>query len=609
MVAPTLVALVLLGASPPHPRVDVSAMKEAMEAPTDDYSSASAYAHFLRARLLSLQGEHAHSVEQLRLALASDPGRPELVLSLAEAQARSGSPARAEATVRGLLERRPDHVPALLFLGRLLYETDRPQRAREVLERVRKLAPREQEPYLLLAEMSLESGHPDDAVRTVQALADLNRDTTGLRRLGMALLDRGEPETARALLERTVQIDPGDAEAQGALGEALEALGRPAEADAAYGRALERDPDSRDVLLRAGRLALRSGSEARARAYLDRLASLDIGPEQSLRIALTWLSAGKPVPAIRVLEQAHTGSDDPRLLLALGLVQGKVGRWADAARAYGQVPIGAAGWKDAVVQRGLALARAGEPDAAERATAEALKQAPGDVTLEAGHAAVLEAIGQPARAEQFLQARIRASGSPSSLVTALSQIFSRTGAHAEAVSVLTEALKAHPRDEELLYALGAVLARSGATQQAIARMRELLEVNPQNAAALNFIGYTLADHGEQLDEAERLVRRALAIHPDSGAYLDSLGWVQFRRGDMVRAASTLERAAELEPDEPTILEHLGDAYGGVSRRDAAVAAYRRALEAMRTTDDPTARERTAVVERKLKALASPVADR
>jgi len=608
VVAPVLVALVVLGASQAHPRVDVSAMKEAMQAPTDDYSSASAYAHFLRARLLALQGEHGKSVEQLRLALASDPGRTELVLALAEAQARSGSPAKAEATVRGLLERRPDHVPALLFLGRLLYETDRPQRAREVLDRARKLAPREQEPYLLLAEMSLESGHPDDAVRTVQALADLNRDTTGLRRLGMALLDRGEPETARALLERTVQIDPGDAEAQGALGEALEALGRPADAEAAYGRALERDPDSREVLLRAGRLALRSGSEPRARAYLDRLASLDIGPEQSLRIALTWLSAGKPAPAIRVLEQARAGSDDPRLLLALGLVQGKVGRWADAAKSYGQVPIGAAGWKDAVVQRGLALARAGDPTAAERATAEALKQAPGDVTLEAGHAAVLEALGQPRRAEQFLQARIRVSGS-TELVTALSQIFSRTGAHAEAVAVLTEALKAHPRDEDLLYAMGAVLERSGATQQALARMRELLEVNPQNAAAMNFIGYTLAEHGEQLEEAERMVRRALAMHPDSGAYLDSLGWVQFRRGDVVRAASTLERAAELEPDEPTILEHLGDAYGGVSRRDAAVGAYRRALEAMRTTDDPTARERSAIVERKLKALTSPVADR
>ncbi len=175
--------------------------------------------------------------------------------------------------------------------------------------------------------------------------------------------------------------------------------------------------------------------------------------------------------------------------------------------------------------------------------------------------------------------------------------------------MLTDGLKAHPQDEELLYTLGTVLERSGATSEAIARMRQLLEVNPRNAAALNFIGYTLADHGEQLDEAERLVRLALSIHPDSGAYLDSLGWVQFRRGDAARATGTLERAVELEPDEPTILEHLGDAYGGVSRRDAAVGAYRRALEVMRTTDDPQARGRTAVVERKLKALASPVADR
>ncbi|MGZ6141623.1 MAG: tetratricopeptide repeat protein, partial [Myxococcaceae bacterium] len=116
MVTPVLASLVLLAASPARPRVDVSAMKEAMEAPSDGYSSASAYAHFLRARLLSLQGEHARSVEQLRLALASDPGRPELVLALAEAQARAALPAKAEATVRGLLERRPDHVPALLFL-------------------------------------------------------------------------------------------------------------------------------------------------------------------------------------------------------------------------------------------------------------------------------------------------------------------------------------------------------------------------------------------------------------------------------------------------------------------------------------------------------------
>jgi len=607
VVLPLLPVVTLLAASP-HPQVDVSAMREALEAPTERYSSASAYAHFLRARLYGLSGEHQKAVEQLRLALASDPGRPELLLALAEAQARSGETARAESTARSLLERHPDHVPALLFLGRLLFETDRPDRAKEVLARVRKLAPREPEPYLIAAELSLEAGRTDESVRAVQELAEVARDPTGLKRLAGALLERGEPVTALGLLERAVQIDPGDAEALGMQGQALEAVGKLQAADAAYARSLERDPDSREVLLRAGRLALRTGGESRARAYLDRLASLDDGPEPSLQIALTWLSAGRSAAAVQVLEQARKGNSDPRLALALGLVNAKAGRWAQAARAYAEVPRGAPGWKDAAVQRGLALARLGDRPAAEAATTEALQQAPGDVTLEVGHASVLEALGDRARAEEYLRAQIRASGKVD-LVTALAQLIARGGGRTQAVAVLTDALRVHPQDEDLLYALAALHERNGDTPQALAGMRQVLALNPRNAAALNFIGYTLADRGEQLDEAERLIRQALALQPNSAAYLDSLGWIQFRRGDYGRAAGTLERAAELDPEEPTILEHLGDAYGGISRRVDAADAYRRALEVIRGSDDPEARARLQPVERKLKAVTSPVADR
>jgi Flp pilus assembly protein TadD len=233
---------------------------------------------------------------------------------------------------------------------------------------------------------------------------------------------------------------------------------------------------------------------------------------------------------------------------------------------------------------------------------------PGDVTLEAGHAAVLQQLGETPRAESFLRARIRATGR-TELVSALAQLFSRSGAHAQAISVLSDALRARPQDEDLLYELAAAYQRSGDTSQALASMRQVLTLNPRNASALNFIGYTLADRGEQLDEAERLIRSALALQPNSGAYLDSLGWLQFRRGDYAHAADTLERAVELDPEEPTILEHLGDAYGGTRRRQEAAMAYRRALDAIRTSDDPEAKGRTPSVERKLKALSSPVADR
>ncbi len=74
------------------------------------------------------------------------------------------------------------------------------------------------------------------------------------------------------------------------------------------------------------------------------------------------------------------------------------------------------------------------------------------------------------------------------------------------------------------------------------------------------MGYLLAQRRKDLAEAERLVLRALELRPDTGAFLDSLGWVYFQRGEYQRAVEALERASLLEPDEPVILEHLGDAY-------------------------------------------------
>jgi tetratricopeptide (TPR) repeat protein len=77
---------------------------------------------------------------------------------------------------------------------------------------------------------------------------------------------------------------------------------------------------------------------------------------------------------------------------------------------------------------------------------------------------------------------------------------------------------------------------------------------------LNYIGYLLADRGVRLDEALRYVKEALAIDPENGAYLDSLGWAFFKMNDLTNAEKNLLKADELVKDDPTIVEHLGDLY-------------------------------------------------
>jgi tetratricopeptide (TPR) repeat protein len=117
------------------------------------------------------------------------------------------------------------------------------------------------------------------------------------------------------------------------------------------------------------------------------------------------------------------------------------------------------------------------------------------------------------------------------------------------------------------------------------------------------VGFLLAELGSLVDVAVRRGLGALELHPDTGALLDSLGWVYFRRGEYQRAVEALERASLLSPDEPVILEHLGDAYQRASRSEEAAGAWRRALEVLAL--DPESAEppgQPALLERKLKAL-------
>ena len=108
------------------------------------------------------------------------------------------------------------------------------------------------------------------------------------------------------------------------------------------------------------------------------------------------------------------------------------------------------------------------------------------------------------------------------------------------------------------------------------------------------------DRGEQLDEAEALIRRAIDLRPNDGYIIDSLGWVYFRTGRYPQAVQTLEEAIVLRPDDAVINDHLGDAYWVVGREREARFQWQHAL---RTADEP---EMIASIEEKLaNGLAEP----
>jgi Flp pilus assembly protein TadD len=134
-----------------------------------------------------------------------------------------------------------------------------------------------------------------------------------------------------------------------------------------------------------------------------------------------------------------------------------------------------------------------------------------------------------------------------------------------------------PENDQFYFTLGAVYDEVKDKQNCITNMEQAIKLNPKNAAALNYLGYTWAEQGVRLDEAEKLIRQALQVEPNDGFYIDSLGWVFYQRGEYAKAVQQLERAAELVGQDPTVNEHLGDAYDKVGRTMDAARAYYEAL--------------------------------
>ena len=121
------------------------------------------------------------------------------------------------------------------------------------------------------------------------------------------------------------------------------------------------------------------------------------------------------------------------------------------------------------------------------------------------------------------------------------------------------------------------LEESGKWEEAKAEIAAALRDKPDNPLLLNFLGYGKLERGEDLDSAEAMVRKASALRPDDASITDSLGWAEFKRGRVAEAIATLERAAEADPSQAEIQEHLGDALYTAGRRFEARFAWRAAL--------------------------------
>ncbi len=205
-------------------------------------------------------------------------------------------------------------------------------------------------------------------------------------------------------------------------------------------------------------------------------------------------------------------------------------------------------------------------------------ESPEDViAAQVRRASLLARQGRMAEGRALLRAQPeRRPGDARLKLLAEAQLLRDFKAFREAYDVYGEAVKRFPEDPDLLYEQAMVAEKADRMVDMERLLRELIRRKPDFHHAYNALGYSLADRNQRLPEAKALIEKALSMAPDDPFIQDSLGWVEFRLGNLPRAIEILSAAYRKRPDAE-IAAHLGEALWVAGRRDEARKIWREGL--------------------------------
>jgi len=146
------------------------------------------------------------------------------------------------------------------------------------------------------------------------------------------------------------------------------------------------------------------------------------------------------------------------------------------------------------------------------------------------------------------------------------------------------------------YQYGITLERLERYEDAARLLEKSITLTPreetQSAAnTMNFLGYMWLEQNTKLDKAGELITKANELFPDQPAYIDSLGWFHYKKGDYKKALLELTRAEGLirkseqgmQPEDAEILEHIGLTQLALGDKASALA-YLKEANGLKTPD-------------------------
>jgi len=499
-----------------------------------------------------------------KLKVANNPTRAGYIVQLAGHYARVHKPAEEKAALQKLLDDPKNFPDALLRIGDFyLAEKDYPEAIRSyqaaeqtnpkdkvglekralvamlaaskyddatsLVNQILKEDPKDEIALRLRADLLINTHKPENAAAALQILQNLlnshpNEPDAALRlNLGRAYVLKGDLNAARAEFEEALRVRKDFAEAQYELGKLDLVHHRPTDAlQAANAAVALRPSDRRARLLQAWSLAS-SGEPAKARVILDQLMK-ESPNDTEVRLQLGFLSLQQANyhEAIDILDELRD-SGNPSVVTSL-------------ASAY----VGLRQYDKALVVLG-----------------DGLKKSPGSAIIREQIAETTALTGNSDLAITQFQQLIAQDPKSARLRFRLAELYQAKGQPKNALPLYQQAHDLAPDQATPALALADALAAAGRTDEARTLYHQIVTSHPANPAVLNNAAYFLSENGGDLNEALRLIEKALEKVPGQPGFSDTLGYVYLKKGQRDDAIRTFGDLVRRYPTFAIFHYHMG----------------------------------------------------
>lgn len=346
----------------------------------------------------------------------------------------------------------------------------------------------------------------------------------------------------------------------------------------AINQALDAQPDHIEAQLLKAQLMFDQGHSEQALRYLD--ARVDDHPDSRrlrlayIRLLLATGNADEAKNQLRTLAQRNPEDQDLQYSLALTALDSDTPKAAEdilnKLLKQGYRP------NEVLLRLAQAAEMRNDPDAAIDYYMRV--RGGGQLHAQVQAAQLMYATGRSAEGHALITKLVNANPDQAdALVVSEATMRTRSGDADGALALLDQSLQTDPDNVDLLYARAMTAAALHQYDQMERDLSRVLDIKPNDAAALNALGYTWADQGIHLHKARDMIQRALQQQPDDPAFLDSMGWVLYRLGQLDDAEKYLTRALNSYPDAE-VAAHLGEVLWMNGKKDKARQVWQAGLK-------------------------------